>query len=185
MVELFIKLGLPAVQAEIFAEHFNATEKLSSGKFFLKEGAICQKIGLVLNGKCRHFYNTKEGEVTRWVALSENFTTSLGSFISQKPSVENIIAMEDTEIAIVPRVSWLALYHDHEFIREFWARNIEANYIGMEERVFNLIAKSAEERYSWMQENQPRFIREVPDKYLASMLGIHPRHLTRIRALRK
>ena len=143
MVALFIKFGLPAVQAEIFAEHFTVTEKLSSGKFFLKEGAICQKIGLVLKGKCRHFYNTKEGEVTRWVALSENFTTSLGSFISQKPSVENIIAMEDTEIAIVPRASWLALYRHHEFIREFWARNIEANYIGMEERVFNLIAKSA------------------------------------------
>ena len=185
MVELFIKLGLPAAQAQIFAEHFTVKEKLSQGKFFLKEGAICQKIGLVLEGKCRYFYNTKEGEVTRWVSLSENFVTSLGSFVSQKPSIENIVAMEDTEIAILPRVSWLALYHDHEFIREFWARNIEANYIGMEERVFNLIAKSAEERYSWMQKNQPRFIREVPDKYLASMLGIHPRHLTRIRALRK
>ena len=119
MVQLLIKLGLPAAQAEIFAEHFIVIEKLSPGKFFLKEGATCQKIGLVLSGKCRHFYNTKEGEVTRWVALSENFTTSLGSFISQRPSVENIMAMEDTEIAIVPRVSWLALYRDHEFIREF------------------------------------------------------------------
>jgi CRP/FNR family transcriptional regulator, anaerobic regulatory protein len=78
MVELFINLGLPATQAEIFAQHFIVTEKLSSGQFFLKEGAICQKIGLVLKGKCRHFYNTKEGKVTRWVALSENFTTSLG-----------------------------------------------------------------------------------------------------------
>ena len=46
MVELFIKLGLPAAQAEIFAEHFIVTEKLSPGKFFLKEGAICQKIGI-------------------------------------------------------------------------------------------------------------------------------------------
>ena len=127
MVELFIKLGLPPAQAEIFAEHFTVTEKLSPGKFFLKEGAICQKIGLVLKGKCRYFYNTKEGEVTRWISLSENFVTSLSSFVSQKPTVENIVAMEDTEVAVIPRISWLKLYH--EFIREFWARNIEANYI--------------------------------------------------------
>ena len=39
MVALFIKLGLPAAQAKIFAEHFTVTEKLSPGKFFLKEGA--------------------------------------------------------------------------------------------------------------------------------------------------
>ena len=148
MVELFIKLGLPAAQAQIFAEQFTVTEKLSQGKFFLKEGAIYQKIGLVSKGKCRFFHNTKEGEVTRWISLSENFVTSLSSFVSQKPTVENIVAMEDTEVAVIPRISWLKLYHDHEFIREFWARNVEANYIGMEERVFNLIAKSAEERYS-------------------------------------
>ncbi|HZY78281.1 MAG TPA: Crp/Fnr family transcriptional regulator, partial [Cyclobacteriaceae bacterium] len=125
------------------------------------------------------------GEVTRWVALTGTFVTSLKSFIQQVPSVENIQAMEQTEIAIMPRASWIALYEQHEFARTFWTRNIEENYIGMEERVFNLIAKTAEERYSWMQANQPRFIREVPDKYLASMLGIHPRHLTRIRALKK
>ena len=77
MVEMFIKLGLPAAQAQIFAEQFTVTEKLSHGKFFLKGGATCQKIGLVLKGKCRYFYNTKEGEVTRWISLSENFVTSL------------------------------------------------------------------------------------------------------------
>jgi hypothetical protein len=185
MVEMFIKLGLPAAQAQIFSEHFTVTDELTAGKFFVKEGGVCQKIGFVLKGKCRYFYNTKEGEVTRWISLSENFVTSLSSFISQKPTFENIVAMEATEIAILTYERWRSLYQGHEFFREFWARNMEANYIGMEERVFNLIAKSAEDRYRWMQENQPRFIREVPDKYLASMLGIHPRHLTRIRAMRK
>jgi CRP-like cAMP-binding protein len=184
MIDTLAKLGLPRPQAEIFGSQFSI-EKLKAGKFFLKEGGVCQKIGVVVTGKCRYFYNTKEGEVTRWISLSENFVTSLRSFIAQRPSVENIVAMEDTELAVITRASWLSLYKEYEFIREFWVRNIEENYIGMEERVFNLIAKSAEERYAWMQKNQPRFIREVPDKYLASMLGIHPRHLTRLRAVRK
>ena len=60
MVELFIKFGLAAAQAEIFAEHFAITEKLSPGKFFLKEGAICQKIGLVLKGNADTFITRKK-----------------------------------------------------------------------------------------------------------------------------
>ena len=184
MLETLIKLGLPEPYAKVFGDQFTI-EKLEAGKFFLKEGSVCQRIGLVLDGKCRHYYNTREGEVTRWVALTEYFVVSLRSFIAEKPSVENIVAMEDTELAVITRNNWLSLYAQHEFIREFWVRNIEQNYIGMEERVFNLIAKSAEERYEWMQQNQPRFIKEVPDKYLASMLGTHPRHLSRIRAMRK
>jgi hypothetical protein len=39
MVEVFIKLGLPAAHAGIFEGHFTVTENLSPGKFFLKEGA--------------------------------------------------------------------------------------------------------------------------------------------------
>jgi CRP/FNR family transcriptional regulator, anaerobic regulatory protein len=177
--------GLTQEQSNVLASQFVAPKKFATGKYFVKEGNVCSGIGIVTKGMCRHYYNTADGDVTRWVALAGTFVTSLRSFIMQVPAVENIQAMEATEIAIMPRASWLRIYDEHEFIRNFWTKQIEENYIGMEERVFNLIAKSADERYQWMHENQPRFIREVPDKYLASMLGIHPRHLTRIRAMKK
>lgn len=185
MLSEFIKLGLTESHAQILFSAFVDHKKLASGKFFIKEGKVCHEIGIVTKGKCRHFYNTSDGEVTRWIALTNEFVTSLSSFVSQQPAKENIQAMESTEILVMPRAHWVKLYAEHDFIRQFYTRTMEANYIGMEERVFNLIAKSAEERYQWMQENQPRFIREVPDKYLASMLGVHPRHLSRIRAQRK
>jgi len=185
MIEMLTQLGLTASQAQLLGEQFVSEKKLETGDFFLQEGKTCNEIGIVTKGMCRHYYNTTDGEATRWVALTHTFVTSLRSFIMEIPSVENIQAMEETRIAIMPRANWKALYNEHEFIRTFWTKTMEANYIGMEERVFNLIAKSAEERYNWMQKNQPRFIQEVPDKYLASMLGTHPRHLSRIRALRK
>lgn len=185
MISELVKQGLTEHHAGLLAARFVSEKRIRAGKCFIKEGEICNTIGFILHGKCRHFYNTKEGEVTRWIVLQNNFVTSLGSFIPQKPAVENIQAMEDCVIAIMPRAGWLSLYAEHESMREFWTKIMEANYLGMEERVFQLIAKSAEERYAWMQQNQPQFIQEVPDKYLASMLGIHPRHLSRIRAMRK
>lgn len=185
MLNEFIKLGLTEDQAKVLAEAFSEHKKLASGKYFIKAGKVCSEMGVVIKGKCRYFYNTPDGEVTRWISLTNDFVTSLSSFVSEQPAKENIQAMEATEILIMPRSQWLKLYAEHDFIRQLYTRIIEANYIGMEERVFNLIAKSAEERYQWMREHQPRFIREVPDKYLASMLGTHPRHLSRIRAQRK
>ena len=185
MINELLKLGLTESQAQILIDGFVSQKKLRSGKLFVKEGQICSEIGIVTKGKCRFYYNTKDGEVTRWIALTNDFVASLSSFISQQPAPENIQAMEASEIMIMPRATWLILYEQHEFIRNLWTRFIETNYIGMEERVFNLIAKTAEERYQWMQEHQPRFIQEVPDKYLASMLGVHARHLSRIRAQRK
>ncbi len=185
MTDPLINFGLTESQAQIFMEGFTTQKKLASGKFFVKAGKVCTEVGIITKGKCRFFYNTKDGEVTRWITLTHDFVASLSSFITQQPAPENIQAMETTEILIMPRTTWLSLYQQHEFIRDMWTRFIEANYVGMEERVFNLIAKSAEERYYWMQQHQPRFIQEVPDKYLASMLGVHPRHLSRIRAQRK
>ncbi len=185
MLSLLAQLGLTPEQARILSDQFTSSVTLSPGDFFLKEGKTCHHIGMVTRGMCRYYYHTAEGQVTRWVSLQDDFITSLTSFITQLPSQENIQAMKETEILLMPRERWLAVYEQHEFIRRFWTKNIEANYIGMEQRVFNLIAKPAEARYAWMQEHQPRFIQEVPDKYLASMLGINPRHLSRIRALRK
>lgn len=184
MIDSLKALGLTESQAQILLEGFDSHKKLASGKFFVKAGKVCTEVGIITKGKCRFYYDTKDGEVTRWVSLTNDFVASLSSFITQKPGPENIQAMEATEMIIMPRTTWLALYEQHEFIRNFWAKLMEMNYIGMEERVFNLIAKSAEERYQWMRENQPRFIQEVPDKYLASMLGTTPRHLSRIRAKR-
>ncbi|HMP99501.1 MAG TPA: Crp/Fnr family transcriptional regulator, partial [Cyclobacteriaceae bacterium] len=83
-----------------------------------------------------------------------------------------------------PKTVWVNLYEKHPFLQRFWLKTIEYNYIGMEERVFHQIALSAEQRYQWMLENYPRFNKEVPAKYIASMLGITPRHLSRIRAKR-
>ncbi len=181
----FASFGLPPEIAQMLSEQFAVKRTLKSGQYFLKEGKICNEIGIVTKGMCRHYYKTKNGDVTRWVALTGTFVTSLRSFINQVPAVENIQAMQGSEVIVMPRANWLSVYEKSEAIRTFWTKTIEENYIGMEERVFNLIAKSAEERYYWMIENQPRLIQEVPDKYLASMLGTHPRHLSRIRAMRK
>ena len=178
-------IGLTETQSEKLGSIFKESILLEKGGFFHKKNQTCQKLGFIVDGMCRYYYDTEKEEVTRWVALKNEFVTSLSSFISQNKSQEIIQAIQPTEILIATRQDWQDLYKEEEFVRQLWVKNIEDNYLGMENRVFNLIAMTAEDRYKWMLKNQPKFNQFVPDKYVASMLGIEPRHLSRIRAKRK
>lgn len=165
------------------ASAFSDEIQLKRGDFFLKEGAVSKQLAFVLDGMIRYYYTTEEGdEITRWVALKNEFVTSFSSFITQNKTVENIQAIKPTRMLVVSKEKWDALYHEEDFVRNLWTRSIENYLIGMETRVYSLIALNAANRYKRLLKDYPHLVREVPNKYLASMLGIQSRHLSRLRA---
>jgi hypothetical protein len=54
-------------------------------------------------------------------------------------------------------------------------------FVTLENRVFDLIALSAEARYQKLFEHNRELFTQVPLQYLASMLGMTPETLSRIR----
>jgi CRP/FNR family transcriptional regulator, anaerobic regulatory protein len=181
LTQYLAELGLSDEQAMIVCSIFNEELVAEKGDYFLKAGQTCNIIGFITSGMCRYYYDTDKEEITRFVSFENEFITSL-SFIMGIPTLENIQFIKSSNLLIASKEDWQRLYKEHEFVRNFWTKIIESNYIGMENRVFNLIALNAEERYDWMLKNQPKFNQFVPDKYVASILGIQPRHLSRIRA---
>lgn len=181
MHQLLLQMGLNDRQAEAVAALFTERKALATGDYLIREGDIVKGIGFVVDGACRYFYNTRQGdEITRWVTLKANFVTSLSGFITGGPASETIQAIVPSQVLMAPKERWYQLLADHAFMQQLWTRSMEQMYLGMENRVFQLIALNAAERYQWMVHNQPEFIEQVPDKYLASMLGITPRHLSRL-----
>lgn len=158
-----------------------SVSKHKKGDFFLKEGQVCHKICFVKTGILRHFYFTDQHEVTRWITMENEFTSSLQSFILETPSVENLQAITDCELVIFDRKAFKHLLDHNTGFKNLWIKALEYNYLTIENRVFSLIKKSAEERFEWMIKYQPRFILQIPVMYTASMLGITTRHLSRLR----
>lgn len=177
----FLKLGMNSVQSEKMQSIFKNDLRLERGKFFNKNNDICQKIGFVMEGVCRYYYDTEKGEFTLWVALEGDLVTTLGSFINQKVTSENIQAIAPTKIIYATFNDWQKLYNTEPFVRELYAATMEDQYKSMENRLLNMITLSAEQRYNWILKYHPKFNQLVSDKYLASILGITPRHLSRIR----
>ena len=80
MREYLANSGLDTHQIEIFSSIFTEKKILKSGDYFVKEGQIANYLGFVIKGTCRYFHNTFGGdEITRWMALENDFTTSLPS----------------------------------------------------------------------------------------------------------
>jgi len=179
---IFAKFGLNERQSEQFLSLFQNEVSLKKGEFWLREGEVCQHLGIITEGMCRHFFtNENADEITRWVSLESDFVTSLGSFVRGSESNENIQAISPTKIMVVDKAAWNAFYRENEFARQLWTVALEDYLIGLEERLFSQISQKAQDRFAFLQQNYPRMVRQVPNKYLASILGVNPRHLSRLK----
>jgi hypothetical protein len=185
-IKKLMQFGLDQNQATQISSLFKTEVILKRNDFWINEDTICQQLGFITQGMCRHFYIKDNGdEITRWVSLEDEFVTSVGSFIRKTKTHENIQAIAPTKILFVQKEDWDVFLKDHEFARIFWTKAIEEYLIGMEERVFSLIALSAKNRYEYLRNSYPQIVMNVPDKYIASIIGVKPRHLSRLRAGKK
>jgi len=92
-------------------EKFTGTRSLQRNEFFLREGEYCNKIAFIKSGMIRHFYNSRDGEVTRWVSLDNTLCTSLSGFIRDVRSKENLQACVAAPHGAAPA---LHRHGDHE-----------------------------------------------------------------------
>lgn len=156
--------------------------QVEKGDYFIKEGTTCKDVAFVVSGIFRSFYATSsDEEVTYCFRFSNSFVSAYSSFLTQRPSVENIQALTDVEQLMISRDDILKLEESSANWLKFFKINAEREYIEMEKRIFLLQKESAEKRYEDLITNHPEFLQVIPLNYLASYLGITQRHLSRIR----
>lgn len=159
---------------------FSATE-FRRGQHVLRAGTVCRHLTFIESGLVRHYYHASTDEVTRWISVEGAFVVSLGSFITQTPTVENIQALEKSTLYQLDKQAFDQFYRLNESLREGWRRQLEAYYVAMEQRLYESVAQTAEERYQQLAITHPTFLKRVPLRHVASLLNISPRHLSRIR----
>jgi len=58
---------------------------------------------------------------------------------------------------------------------------LEMLMVCLDESRFDYITLKPEERYAKLIKEEPELIKQIPLKYLSSLIGVTPRHLSRIR----
>lgn len=156
-------------------------QKIKKGEFFLQSGKPCDKLSFIKSGMLRIFVNTLDKEVTQWISTKGYFVTDLSSLLFETPARWNIQALIDTEVYSISKSNYSKIGTEipewHQLEKLFIARCFTI----LEDRIFSHLSMSAEERYQLFFEKNKELFNQVPQQYLASMLGMTPETFSRIR----
>lgn len=156
--------------------------ELKKGDYFIKPGQYCDKLSFVQSGFIRVFANTHDKEITQWISSKGYFLTDLHSFIFNQRARWNMQALTDCKLYTISAKNFEELNNIVPNWSEMEKKFIAGCFITLEDRVFMHLSLTAEERYNHFFENNKELFNHVPLQYIASMLGMSPETLSRIRS---
>jgi len=170
---------LDAAELDNIAGRFKK-RKVEKNNFLLQQGDVCADLMFVQEGCLRLFYVADDIEVSVWFAFKNSSAIDISSFISEQPSAYFLQAIEDSEVLYLPKAELNALYQTHPKMQEMMRRFWEDAVLTLIGRFTALQRDSAAQRYLDLL-NKPPYIQKIPQKYLASFIGVTPTSLSRIR----
>lgn len=156
-------------------------KKISKGDFFAEEGKTSKYLAFITKGLFQYYYSKDGKEITTYITGENTFLVSLNSFFKQHPGKENVRALADAELWQIHYTDLVKLKTESEAFKTFYISALENLVMGMDETRANLMILTAEERYALLLKEEPKLLQQIPLQYLASILGVTPRHLSRIR----
>lgn len=181
--EAFEKFKFLKIQDLIALFKISSLKSYKKGEVIAESGTYCEYIYLIRKGIIRTYLLTPEGEErTTRLAKEKDFTSCANSFLYEKPSTEYLQVVEDCKVIAFKIKEIHKLEHENQ-------RLLRLSYEGMKETLFEAIQRieffttlTAEERYRTLLKETPDLIQRVPQKYLASFLGVTTVSLSRIRS---
>lgn len=147
----------------------------------LRVGQICNFAAYINKGLVRYYYITEDKEHTARIFKEDAWTSEYASFLSKKPSVVSIEALEDTELFMLSYDAMQRGYDKAKVFERFGRLMAEGLFIDVVNKSSDFLTKTPEERYLDLIQQEPEIINRVSLKYIASMIGIEPESLSRIR----
>ena len=147
----------------------------------IKAAHSVEKYGYFLvKGACGLFAWKENHEVCLDLHLELEFFTDDLSFYSGQPSPIEIIALEACTLL---RLSKSSIEHLNSTPQGqlLFAIGNQVGYVQKQQQQLDLLTRSAEERYLQLMQHKPAWLQRIPQKYIASYLGITTQSLSRIR----
>lgn len=171
---------LPADTAPLFA--ITRMVKLEEGEAYIREGELTRKLAYIEKGIIRAYAEKSSGDDgTLFLRWEGQLIASHDGIIQRQPSRFIYRALEPVtmlEIDYDKLEEVLKVHPEFELLRNYFLMKMLGEALeGLEGFVF----LTPEERYLRLLDSKWGVVNRVPDKYIASMLGVTPVSLSRIR----
>lgn len=173
---------MPAAQLEPLLK-LGSEAGLRKGDFFVRPGQRVTRFAIVLEGLVRHYYVGADGkESVKAFRGPFEFTAPYAELIQGKPSRTFIQALDETKLLAFEWAELETRAKDSVELLRVLRRFAEAQFAIKEQREYDFLQLSAEERYLQFCRERKEHLEHVPLHQVASYVGITPVALSRIRA---
>ncbi len=156
--------------------------KFKKKQFLVHAGSINRSTYFVNEGSVRAYYVDLNGhEHTIQLAIEGWWISDLQSFILQQPALLNVEAIENSLILEIPHEKLQVLYEKVPKFERFFRIITQRAFAAFQRRMLQNLSMSAEERYLAFQAQYPKLELRLPQKLIASYLGVSPEFLSKLK----
>jgi CRP-like cAMP-binding protein len=171
---------LPGNMAPLFA--MTTQVNLEEGEAYIREGDTSRKLAFIEKGIIRAYSVKPNGdEATLFLRWEGHFVASQDTIINNIPARFIFRALEPSRLVEIDYDKLDEILRKHpefEPLRSYFLLKMLSDAL---EGIESFVLLSPEERYQRLIESKWDIVNRVPDKYIASMMGITPVSLSRIR----
>jgi len=154
---------------------------LKKGDYFFQSGCIHTRLGFIVKGLVRYFVFKNNEEATFEFTAEGEFVGDYQSFTAHNVSLQNIQAIENTELLIIERSSVQRIFNESPHGNLIGRAIIEHRFEVMVNQLLSIYMHSPKERYERFVKHYAHLNQRIPQYLVASYVGIQPQSLSRMR----
>jgi CRP-like cAMP-binding protein len=161
------------------AEHLKS-KRFKKGEFITTPGQVQKDLYFIVSGVQMSYVEEQEKMHVIAFTYPPGVCAIPESFSFQTPSKYYLKCIEDTETEHISHDKLQQLFDRSHQLERLFRKMTEAILAGMINRHVELHTMSIEERYQAFCQRSPHLLQMVPQKYIASYLGIDPTNFSKL-----
>lgn len=148
----------------------------------LNEGEIADKVFFIDKGSVRVGYNDDGKDISVQFYFEDDLLTCCESLFSDSPSRFFIETTERTKAFYMTKETMNVLFVSRPELAEISQRIMQERLVHYSDHLLTYLKDSPEERYSNLIRTKPFIFKRIPQRHIASYLGMTNVSLSRIKA---
>lgn len=175
-------ISLSAEDKKKIAERF-LIQEVQRKEVLIHEGQIARDVAFVLSGCLRSYSVDENGfEHILQFAPADWWITDMYSFISQKPAYLNVEVISAGSVALLSREDQIVLFNEVPALERYFRIITENALVSTRQRLIDNLSLTARQRYQHFCETYPSLVHDIPQKLIASYIGVTPEFLSKMRS---